>query len=99
MEKKLYRSRTDKTFAGVCGGLGKYINVDPTLVRVIYVLASLVFAGFPGLIVYIVLACIIPEEPMDVDGQQPHQTWQPYQAWSPQDDPPEPPQAEDIPNS
>jgi len=86
MEKKLYRSRTDKTFAGVCGGLGKYINADPTIVRVVYVLASLLLAGFPGLFVYIILALIIPEEPMELDGQQP---WQPHQAWSPQDDPPQ----------
>lgn len=91
MEKKLYRSRTDKTIAGVCGGLGKYINVDPTLVRVIYVLVSLFSAGFPGLIVYIILACVIPEEPADGNVQQ-NQAWQPYQAWPPQDQPPEPPQ-------
>ena len=92
MEKKLYRSRIDKTFAGVCGGLGKYINMDPTIVRVLFVIATLFSAAFPGIIVYIVLACVIPEEPVDLDGQP---TWQPYQAWSPQDQPPEPSQTDD----
>ena len=74
MQKKLYRSRTNKTFSGVCGGLGEYLNMDPTLVRVLWVIASLFLAGFPGLIVYIVLACVIPEAP-----EQPEAWQQPYQ--------------------
>jgi len=74
MQKKLYRSRTNKSLSGVCGGLGEYLNVDPTLVRVLWVIASLFMAGFPGLIVYIVLACVIPEAP-----EQPEEWQQPYQ--------------------
>ena len=89
MDKKLYRSRTDKTFAGVCGGLGKLIGVDPTIVRVVYALVSFFSAAFPGIILYIILACIIPEEPQAFDGQQNDPAWQPYQAWTPpQENPP-----------
>lgn len=72
MEKKLYRSRTNKTFSGVCGGLGEYLNIDPTLVRLLWVLLTFFSAGFPGLIAYIVMACIIPEAPENPQ-------WQPYQ--------------------
>ena len=59
--KKLYRSRTERWFAGVCGGLGDYFGVDPTLVRVIFVILSLTFGS--GLLVYLVLWLIIPNEP------------------------------------
>jgi len=71
VEKKLYRSRTNKTIAGICGGLGEYLNLDPTIVRVLWVLLS--FWG-PGLIAYIVMACVIPEAP-----EQPEAWQQPYQ--------------------
>ena len=74
MPKKLYRSRTNKSLSGVCGGLGEYLNVDPTLVRVLWVLLALFSAGFPGLIVYIIMACVIPEAP-----EQPEAWQQPYQ--------------------
>ena len=61
--KKLYRSRTDKTIAGVCSGLGAYFNVDTNLVRAGFALLT-VFSGFmPGLIGYVVLICVVPEEP------------------------------------
>lgn len=62
-EKRLYRSVTDKQIAGVCAGLAKYFDLDPTIVRLIFIVISL--AGGPGLILYIVLAIVIPEEPMD----------------------------------
>lgn len=55
--RRLYRSDTDKMLAGVCGGLGEYLNVDPTIVRLIW--AILVFTG-PGLLAYLVAAIIIP---------------------------------------
>jgi len=79
MQKKLYRSRTSKTISGVCGGLGEYLNIDPTLVRVLWVLISIFAAGFPGLIAYVVMACVIPEAPEQPEGweQPPYQ--QPYQ--------------------
>ncbi|MFA9376297.1 MAG: PspC domain-containing protein [Lachnotalea sp.] len=57
--KKLYRSRTNRLICGVCGGLGDYLNVDPTIVRLLLVV--LCCAG-PGIIAYIVAAIIIPDE-------------------------------------
>ena len=64
MEKKLYRSKTNKTIAGVCGGLAEYINMDPTVVRLLWVLVT-AFAG-AGLIAYLVCAIVIPEKPDDI---------------------------------
>ena len=61
MEKKLYRSRIDRQIAGVCGGLAQYINIDPTVVRLLWAVISL-FAG-AGIIIYIICALVIPEEP------------------------------------
>ena len=63
MEKKLYRSKTNKMLAGVCGGLGEYTNLDPTIVRLIAVLIGLSGAG---LVAYLVCAVIIPEKPDDI---------------------------------
>jgi phage shock protein PspC (stress-responsive transcriptional regulator) len=63
MEKKLYRSKTNKMLAGVCGGLGEYANFDPTIVRLIAVLIGLSGAG---LVAYLVCAVIIPEKPDDI---------------------------------
>ena len=58
---KLYRSRTDRIFFGVCGGLAKHFNIDSTLFRILFVL--LTFANGAGLILYIALAMIVPNEP------------------------------------
>ena len=60
--KKLYRSKTDRKIAGICGGLGEYFNVDPTLVRVGFVLLALP-GGLPGFLPSLVLWLFIPEEP------------------------------------
>jgi len=61
--KKLYRSNKDKMIAGVCGGLAHYFGIDPTLVRLIF--ALLVFFGVgSGLVLYIILAIIMPLEPL-----------------------------------
>ena len=68
MEKKLYRSRTEKKLAGVCGGLATYLNVDVSVIRLIWVLAVL-FAGC-GLLAYIVCALVIPEEPVAIEGPE-----------------------------
>ena len=62
MEKKLYKSRIDKKLCGVCSGLGKFFGLDPTVVRLIWVLATL-FVGF-GIVLYIAEALIMPEEPI-----------------------------------
>ena len=58
---KLARSRQHRMLCGVCGGIADWIGWDPTLVRVLYVLASVMSAAFPGLLVYIVLMLIMPE--------------------------------------
>ena len=57
----LRRSRSNRVVAGVVGGLAEYVGISPNLARVIYVAASLVSAAFPGLIVYVVLWILIPE--------------------------------------
>ena len=64
MEKKLYRSNTNKKLCGVCGGLAEYLGVDATLVRVIWALVS-ICAG-AGILAYLVCALIIPEKPSDI---------------------------------
>lgn len=59
MDKKLYRSRTNRMVCGVCGGIGEYFNIDPTLVRLLWALFC--FVG-GGVIAYIIAAVIIPEQ-------------------------------------
>ena len=67
-QKKLMRSVKNRMVCGVCGGLGIYTGIDPTVIRVLYVVVSLVAgAGLLGLILYFILAAIIPEEDGIVD--------------------------------
>ena len=63
MEKKLYRSKTNKTIAGVCGGFAEYLNIDPTVIRVIWALVGLSGAG---IVAYLICALIIPEKPSNI---------------------------------
>lgn len=58
----LLRSKDDRMIAGVCGGLAKSLGWDPTLVRVTYVIASILSSAFPGILVYIILWALMPEE-------------------------------------
>jgi phage shock protein C len=58
--KRLYKSRSDRRIAGVCGGIAEYFNVDPIIIRLLA--AALLFTG-PGLILYIIAWIIIPENP------------------------------------
>lgn len=59
--KKLYRSKTNRMLCGVCGGLGEFFGIDPTVVRLL--VAILMFTGFPiGVVLYFVAAFIVPEE-------------------------------------
>ena len=60
MEKRLYKSSTDKKVCGVCGGIANYFDVDPTVIRLIWVIFTL--AGGSGLIAYIIAAIIMPDE-------------------------------------
>lgn len=62
-KKKLYKSRDNVMLDGVCGGIAEYINIDPTLVRLLWV--ALCFAGFSGIIAYIIAAIVIPRKPED----------------------------------
>jgi phage shock protein PspC (stress-responsive transcriptional regulator) len=62
LSRPLKRSRSDRIVAGVCGGIAKWLDWDPTVVRVIYVVGSLVSAAFPGLVAYIILWLVIPQD-------------------------------------
>lgn len=62
LSRPLRRSRSDRIVAGVCGGLAKWLDWDPTVVRVAYVAASLISAAFPGILAYIILWFVMPEE-------------------------------------
>ena len=59
--KRLFRSRKDRILGGVCGGMGNYFNLDPVLVRVLWVV--LLFAAGVGFLAYILAWIIVPEEP------------------------------------
>lgn len=61
MQRKLYRSRANSMIAGVCGGLGEYLNVDPNILRVVAVL--LIFAKGIGFLAYIIAWAIVPRRP------------------------------------
>ena len=63
MEKKLYRNSQNRMVAGVCSGLAEYLNIDPTIVRVIWALVGLSGAG---ILAYLVCALIIPEKPSNI---------------------------------
>ena len=60
--KKLLRSRSDRWVAGICGGIGDYFDVDPALVRLVYMLLTFFSAGFPGVIIYLVLWLVMPKD-------------------------------------
>jgi len=61
MAKRLYRSRDERVIWGICGGLGKYFNVDPVLIRVITV-STLILGGW-SILAYIILRFVVPLEP------------------------------------
>jgi phage shock protein C len=61
--KKLYRSRTDHQISGICGGLGEYFNVDPTIIRIAFV-AGAFLTGSLVFWAYLVMWIVIPESPM-----------------------------------
>lgn len=62
--KKLYRSRKQRMIAGVCGGLGEYFGVDPTVMRVLFVVATVLGFG-SAILVYLILLIVVPEEPLE----------------------------------
>lgn len=64
MAKRLYRSVTDRKIAGVCGGLAEYLDIDATVVRIIFI-ALLLFGIAPIILVYVIMWLLIPEKPVD----------------------------------
>lgn len=60
MNKKLYRSIADKKLCGVCGGIGEYFDLDPTLIRILWIVFALFFGS--GLLAYIICAIIMPNQ-------------------------------------
>jgi len=64
MGKKLYRSRGNRMIAGICGGLGEYLDADPTVIRIVFVILAL-FGLFPGVLLYLALWLVIPDAPRD----------------------------------
>ena len=60
--KKLRRSTKDCMIAGVGGGLGEFFGLDASLLRIIYILLSLFSAGFPGLLIYIIMVLVVPKD-------------------------------------
>lgn len=62
MQKKLYRSNTDIKLCGVCGGLAEYFDIDPTIIRLIFIFLTLFGGG--GLLIYLICALVIPKSPI-----------------------------------
>lgn len=62
MEKKLYRSEDNKILAGVIGGMGEYFNVDPVVLRVLYVLLTVFTGVVPGIVAYILAVLVVPKQ-------------------------------------
>ena len=60
--KKLYRSNTDRKLCGVCGGLAEYFDIDPTVIRLIFVFLTLFGGG--GVLIYLICALVIPKSPI-----------------------------------
>lgn len=60
MHKKLFRSKKDKIIAGVLAGIGRYYNIDPTLVRIVFIVVLSISGFLPGILVYAIAAIIIP---------------------------------------
>ena len=75
--KRLYRSPTDARLAGVCGGLGQYLNFDPVIVRLFWAAITCVTGVIPGVLAYLAAWIIVPLEPQPVQvhrpAEQPHE--------------------------
>ncbi|MFT8364101.1 MAG: PspC domain-containing protein [Sporolactobacillus sp.] len=61
MEKRLYRSSSNRIMGGVLGGIGEYFNVDPTIIRLAFIIVAIATAGIPCLIGYFLAYLIVPE--------------------------------------
>ncbi|MCW9054398.1 MAG: PspC domain-containing protein [Candidatus Pacebacteria bacterium] len=73
-KKQLYRSAENKIFAGIFGGLGEHFDIDPTLLRLVWVVVT-VFSGIvPGLLIYVIALFIVPQRPSIVFEEESHDT-------------------------
>lgn len=70
MPKRLYASTTDRMLAGVCGGIAEYADSDPTLIRLLWVIVTVVTGIFPGLLAYLVAAVIMPKQPNETNSDK-----------------------------
>ena len=61
MEKRLYKSRNNKIISGICGGIAEYLNIDPTIVRLLWIVFT--FAGGAGILAYIICIFVFPDNP------------------------------------
>lgn len=66
MQKRLYKSNTNKVIAGVIGGVGEYFNIDPTLLRLAYILIAILTAVFPAIVGYLVACLVVPNKPIEI---------------------------------
>ena len=69
--KRLYRSRSKRMLGGVCGGLGEYLNIDPVVLRVIFVIVGFLYGA--SLLIYLIMWILVPEEPQSEAGLAPVQ--------------------------
>ena len=60
MEKRLYRSQTDRIIFGICGGLGDYFKIDPVIIRVLAIVITIASGVVPGVVAYIVMGLVVP---------------------------------------
>ena len=69
--KRLYRSRSDRMIAGVCAGMGKYLGIDATVIRLLFALLAIFTGVVPGLILYLIMMFIVPDEPLETPSAPP----------------------------
>jgi phage shock protein C len=69
--KRLYRSQTNRVFAGVIGGLGEFLNIDPVVLRLIWVLIVVFTAVIPGILAYLIVVMIVPNRPVNTTSPPP----------------------------
>jgi len=60
--KRLTRSRNDRMLAGVCGGLANFLDLDPTIIRLVFALATFFTVVFPGILIYLIMWIVVPKE-------------------------------------
>jgi phage shock protein C len=91
--KRLVRSRDERMLGGVCGGLGEYLNTDPTVIRILFVIITLF--GFAGVFLYLAMWLIVPEEPLEAVSVAPAPAAEPAVAepapeeWAPEEPAPQ----------